>query len=176
MTIQKISPEAASTLITQGALLVDIRPADEHARLRIAQARHAPMTQLADGAGTQFDGTCAVIFYCRSGARTEMNAPLLQRCVAGDAYVLEGGLDAWQRAGLPVFADTRQPLELQRQVQIAAGGMVFIGTILGATVSTWFYALPGFIGAGLIFAGVTGFCGLARLLMKAPWNRKALTP
>lgn len=57
----------------------------------------------------------------------------------------------------------------------AAGAAVFAGTALGATLSPWFYALSGFIGAGLVFAGVSGFCGLARLLMKAPWNRRALS-
>lgn len=176
MSLKSISPEAAEALVAQGALMVDIRPADEHARARIAQARNAPVAQLDEGAGTQFEGARAVIFYCRSGARTQMNAPLLQRCVAGDAYVLDGGLDAWQRAGLPVFVDARKPLELQRQVQLGAGGMVLLGTVLGATVSPWFYLLSGFVGAGLMFAGATGFCGLARVLMKAPWNRKALAP
>ncbi|HUH87492.1 MAG TPA: rhodanese family protein, partial [Pusillimonas sp.] len=89
-------------------------------------------------------------------------------------YVLEGGLDAWKKAGLPVVVDTSQPLELQRQVQIAAGSMIVLGTVLGATVSPWFYLLAGFVGAGLVFAGVSGFCGLARVLMKMPWNRRTL--
>ncbi len=172
MSLKNLSPEAAGALLAQGAVLVDIRPADEHARMRIAQARHAPLAQLAQGA-VLFEGASAVIFHCRSGARTQMNAQLLQGCVACDAYALEGGLDAWMRAGLPVVTDARQPLELQRQVQIAAGAAVFAGTVLGAMVSPWFYVLPGFIGAGLVFAGITGFCGLARLLMKAPWNRRA---
>ena len=175
MTLKNLSPEAAGALLAQGAVLVDIRPADEHARMRIAQAHHAPLAQLAQGA-MRFEGATAVIFHCRSGGRTQMNAKLLEDCATCDAYALEGGLDAWKRAGLPVVSDARQPLELQRQVQIAAGTVVFAGTVLGATVSPWFYALPGFIGAGLVFAGATGFCGLARLLMKAPWNRRAFSP
>lgn len=83
-------------------------------------------------------------------------------------------MDAWKRAGLPVATSARQPLELQRQVQIAAGSLTLLGIMLGISVSPWFYALPAFVGAGLIFAGVSGFCGLARLLMKAPWNRRAI--
>ena len=85
--------------------------------------------------------------------------------------MVEGGLDAWKKAGLPVVADRRQPLELQRQVQIGAGSLAFLGTLLGLMVSPWFFGVPLFVGAGLITAGVTGFCGLARLLLHAPWNR-----
>ena len=174
MTLKTLSPDAAGALLAQGAVLVDIRSANEHARVRIAQARHIPLAKLAQGA-MRFEGASAVIFHCRSGARTLMNAQLLDGCAACDTYLLEGGLDAWKRAGLPIVTDARQPLELQRQVQIAAGAAVFAGTALGATLSPWFYALSGFIGAGLVFAGVSGFCGLARLLMKAPWNRRALS-
>ena len=103
-----------------------------------------------------------------------MNASALGACTTCDAYVLEGGLDAWKKAGLPVLADASQPLELQRQVQIAAGSLIVLGAVLGATVSPWFHALSGFVGAGLVFAGVSGFCGLARVLMRMPWNRNAL--
>ncbi|MFC6841098.1 YgaP family membrane protein [Xanthomonas theicola] len=63
-----------------------------------------------------------------------------------------------------------QPLERQRQVQIAAGTLAVLGTVLGAGVSPWFLLLSGFVGAGLVFAGVTGFCGLAHVLMRMPWN------
>ena len=171
MTLKSISPEAARTLLGQGAVLVDIRGADEYAREHIAQARHIPMQQLADGA-RPLDGAKAVIFHCRSGARTQANAQALQACTQCDAYILEGGLDAWKKAGLPVEVDKAQPLELQRQVQIAAGSIVLIGVILGAAASPWFYLLSAFVGAGLVFAGLSGFCGMARVLMKMPWNRQ----
>ncbi|MNZ39291.1 Inner membrane protein YgaP [compost metagenome] len=174
MALKPISPEMARLLIDQGAVLVDIRAADEHAREHIAAARCLPLEKLAQGM-TRFEATQAVIFHCRSGSRTRMNAVCLAACVACDTYVLEGGLDAWKRAGLPVVTDPRQPLELQRQVQIVAGSMVLTGAVLGAAVSPWFHLLSGFIGAGLVFAGVSGFCGLARVLRNAPWNRKATT-
>jgi hypothetical protein len=61
-----------------------------------------------------------------------------------------------------------------RQVQIAAGSMVVLGVVLGALVSPWLYLLAGFVGAGLVFAGITGTCGLARLLRVMPWNRGPL--
>ncbi len=97
---------------------------------------------------------------------------MLASCAADEAYILEGGLDAWKRAGLPVQIDPGQPLELSRQVQIVAGGLVLAGTIAGAWLSPWFLLLPGFVGAGLVFAGLSGFCGLARVLMRMPWNRR----
>jgi len=84
---------------------------------------------------------------------------------------MAGGLDAWRTAGLPVATDRRQPLELQRQVQIGAGTLALVGTVLGLLVSPWFFAVPLFVGAGLITAGMTGFCGMARILVHAPWNR-----
>ena len=173
MSLKPLSPQAAQTLLTQGALLVDIRGADEHARERIARAQHVPMERIT-GSGLPADGASAVIFHCRSGNRTQINAAALGACTTCDAYVLEGGLDAWKKAGLPVVTDASQPLELQRQVQIVAGSLIVLGAVLGATVSPWFHALSGFVGAGLVFAGASGFCGMARLLMLMPWNRKAL--
>lgn len=171
MSLKPLSPQTTRQYLDQGVLLVDIRSPDEYAREHIAQAHPIPMEQLAEGAAA-LQNAKAVIFHCRSGNRTQMSAQGLSACVTGEAYVLEGGLDAWKEAGLPVVVDTSQPLELQRQVQIAAGSMIVLGTVLGATVSSMFFMLPGFVGAGLVFAGVSGFCGLARLLMKMPWNRK----
>lgn len=174
MSMKTLAPQTAKALLDRSAaVLVDIRPPDEHARERIAQARCIPMDQL--GAAPLAPQGTAIIFHCRSGQRTRLHAQALQACMAGEeTYVLEGGLDGWKRAGLPVQRDASRPLELQRQVQIAAGAMVAAGTALGATASPWFYLLPGLIGCGLVFAGATGFCGLARVLMKMPWNRRAL--
>lgn len=174
MSVKSITPQAASQLIDSGALLIDIRAADEHAREHIAQALHIPLERLAERP-LPINNAAAVIFYCRSGNRTQMNAQTLAANTSCDAYVLTGGLDAWKKSGLPVITDASQPLELSRQVHIAAGSLIVLGTTLGATLNPWFYALSGFVGAGLVFAGLSGFCGLARVLMKMPWNRKALT-
>lgn len=59
-----------------------------------------------------------------------------------------------------------------RQVQIAAGALVLLGVILGYGVAPGFFLISGVVGAGLLFAGISGFCGMARLLMKMPWNRR----
>jgi rhodanese-related sulfurtransferase len=171
MTLQAITPEQAKALLDAGAVLVDVREADEHARSRVPGARHVPLSRIDD---VRLDaGGRPVIFHCRRGARTGANAPRLA-AKAGDAcetYVVAGGLEAWKRAGLPVAEDRSQPLEIQRQVQIGAGSLALVGTVLGVTVSPWFLAVPAFVGAGLTFAGLTGFCGMARLLVYMPWNK-----
>lgn len=172
MSLKTISPLQARQFAARGAVLADIRPTDEHLREHIPGSLRAPLGAPAP----DFSGAGQIVFYCRSGNRTRMNADALAACARGRAaYLLEGGLDAWKRAGLPVAADRSRPLELQRQVQIAAGSMVLLGVVLGTAVSPWFYLLSGFVGAGLVFAGVSGFCGLARVLMKMPWNRRAVT-
>jgi rhodanese-related sulfurtransferase len=171
MTLPTISPSEARRLLEDGATLVDIREADEHAREKAPSARHLPLSKL-DEADLDLHQGKPVIFHCRSGARTLAHAPRLA-AKAGDceAYVLDGGLDAWKRAGLPIATDRRQPLELQRQVQIGAGSLTLLGMLFGLLASPWFYAVPVLVGAGLITAGVTGFCGMAHLLMGAPWNK-----
>jgi O-antigen/teichoic acid export membrane protein len=75
------------------------------------------------------------------------------------------------RAGLPVRIDRSRPIEIQRQVQLAAGSLVLLGVVLGLTGHPAFYAVAGFVGAGLVFAGLTGWCGMAKLLGRMPWNR-----
>ena len=171
MSLPHISPAKAKELIDRGAVLVDIREFDEHARSRIPAARHAPLSRLER---LEFDSeTPAVIFHCRSGNRTAGNAARLSPCTDYDAFILDGGIDAWKKAGLPVAENKQQPIEIMRQVQIAAGSLVFLGTALGALAHPGFYAIAAFVGAGLVFAGVSGSCMMARLLALAPWNRRA---
>lgn len=174
--MKTISPQDAAALLRDGATLVDVREPDEHARARIPGARNLPLSRLEEAELAVHDGK-PVVFHCRSGARTAGNADRLgAKAGLCEAYIVEGGLDAWKQAGLPVATDRRQPLELMRQVQIAAGSLVVLGVLLGALVSPWLYALAGFVGAGLVFAGVTGTCGLANLLRLMPWNRVPALP
>jgi len=171
--MQTISPERAAELMRAGAVLVDIREVDEHARERIPGARHHALSRI-DADTPLRDGDDVVIFHCRSGARTKGNAPRIAATApACETYILEGGIDAWKKAGLPVAIDRSQPIDVMRQVQIAAGSLVLTGVVLGAAVHPGFYALAGFVGAGLVFAGATGFCGMARMLGAMPWNRRA---
>lgn len=168
MELDYVTPETAADLVKGGATLIDIRGLDEHKRERIAGAAHHPQPS---STSSPVSGN-ALIFHCKSGIRTRMSAPILGQVAAGRPwYVLEGGIDAWKRSGMPVIRDTFQPIELQRQVMIVAGSLILLGALLAAFASPYFIVLPLFIGAGLTFAGISGFCGMARLLMLAPWNR-----
>ncbi len=170
--LKTISPTEAARLLRSGpAILVDVREPDEHARERIPGALNLPLSRLEEAELAVQTGQ-PVVFHCRSGARTQgAFARLAAKAGGCEAFVVGGGLDAWKAAGLPVASDRRQPLELMRQVQIAAGGLVVLGVLLGTLVTPWAYGLAGFVGAGLVFAGVSGTCGMARLLRLMPWNR-----
>ncbi|PJK27464.1 rhodanese family protein [Minwuia thermotolerans] len=172
MHLKELTPEEARRLADKGAILVDIREADEVARENIPGARHAPLSGMGDAAA-RLDDAPAVIFFCRSGNRTRENSGQLRQLADAEAYVLQGGFDAWRKAGLPVNVDRRQPLPLMRQVQMAAGLLIVLGVALGYALSPWWFLLAGFVGAGLFQAGATGWCGMARLLGVMPWNRRS---
>ncbi|WP_428248449.1 rhodanese-like domain-containing protein [Ferrovibrio sp.] len=176
MTLQAISPDRLKTLMDAGqAVLIDIREPSEHAREHILGARLAPLSAF-DRHDFDRDKDKVAVFHCKSGNRTAMNVTRLAAAGFREAYILQGGLDAWRKAGLPLHENRDAPIDLMRQVQITAGSMVALGALLAWLVSPWFIALSGFVGAGLVFAGVTGFCGMARLLALMPWNRRFATP
>jgi rhodanese-related sulfurtransferase len=162
-SMTSISPERALELIRDGATLVDIRERDEYARERIDGARHHAVSIL-DREHPARPGDEVLIFHCKSGNRTPAGI---------ETYILDGGIDAWRKAGLPVIVDRKAPIPIMRQVQVVAGSFVVLGAVLGATVAPGFYLVSAFVGAGLVFAGITGFCGMARVLEIMPWNRRA---
>ncbi|MFB2578375.1 rhodanese family protein [Acinetobacter sp. c2-A9] len=176
MSIQTISTQDAVKLLQQGqskAVLVDIRGDDEHRRERIDGAISQPLDKLMcnalDGKAQHAD---TVIFHCKSGMRTEQAKQILaDKCPNQTVYILQNGLDGWKNAGQTTLLDHSQPIDIMRQVQIIAGSLVLLGVILGLTVNTAFFGLSAFVGAGLAFAGITGFCGMAKLLKFMPWNK-----
>ena len=168
-----LSPsEVAERLKAGTAHLVDIREADEVAREAIAGAASAPLSTF-EAVDLTLAPDSAVVFMCRTGQRTGANCNRLAARVAGEAFVLEGGLDAWNAAGLATTVNHSAPLEMMRQVQIGAGSLILVGSVLGLWVHPAFWALAAFVGVGLLTAGLTGFCGMARVLALAPWNQKA---
>jgi rhodanese-related sulfurtransferase len=169
VSIATISPAEAKRLIGKGATLIDIRGADEHARERIPGALNKPLDRLKtfDGGGEP------VIFHCRSGNRTAVNAAKLTTSTNCEAFIVEDGIEGWKAAGLQTTSDKSQPIEIIRQVQITAGSLVLLGVILSQLIAPGFIALSAFIGAGLVFAGVSGWCGMAKMLAVMPWNRRA---
>lgn len=177
MTIGTMTPQEAQARLAQGASLIDIRDADEYLREHIPHAHLAPLSTLEQsGLPDRLRGEL-VIFHCQSGKRTQNNAAKLQAIAApAEVWLLAGGIEGWKAAGLPVEEDTSQPLPLMRQVQIAAGGLTLLGVVLGFAINSGFFLLSGFVGAGLMFAGFSGFCGMARLLEIMPWNRRTQQP
>lgn len=175
--LKSIAPREAADLVRKGAVLIDIREDNERAREQIPGTVHRALSSieksgtLGAAAGAAHHKT--LIFHCRTGMRTQANAEALADAASCEAYILEGGLEAWKTAGLPVKFDRTQPIEIMRQVQIAAGSLVLLGVILGFTAHPAFFALSGAVGGGLVFAGVSGFCGMARLLALMPWNRRS---
>ena len=169
-SLTALSPHDVAARLSQGrAILIDVREPDEFAREHVAGSISAPLsgidqTRLGSSSET-------VIFTCRSGARTGANCDRLAARVEGAAFVMEGGLGAWKAEGLPVTQDRKAPLEMMRQVQIGAGGLMLLGVGLSLFVHPGFIALSAFVGAGLLVAGLTGFCGMAKLLAVMPWNR-----
>jgi len=172
MTIQTIDARQATRLMDEkGATLVDIREPMEHARENIPGAKLMPLSKFAPAC---FDKNGPpVIFHCQGGNRTAANADKLAGCGAPEIYILKAGIAGWKDAGFRTSLDRTKPIEIQRQVQIAAGSLVLLGLIL-AVVSPWFAALSAFVGAGLVFAGVSGWCGMAKVLAWMPWNRAAV--
>ncbi len=169
--LKSIDAQTAARMIEDGAVLVDIRDADERARVHIPGSEHRPLEAVRNQG---LPAGRPVIFHCRSGMRTKANEGTLCICPgAGDAdlYMLEGGLEAWRRAGFAVTENRRQPIELMRQVQITAGLLILLGMLLGWQVHPAFYGISAFVGAGLTYAGLSGSCMMARLLAMMPWNR-----
>lgn len=162
----------ARKLKSRELTLIDIREPDEFAREHIDGAVSLPLSRLEAG-HVALRGVTPVAFTCRTGMRTNSNCDRLAAHVGEPAFVLEGGLDGWKKAGLATNADRKAPLEIMRQVQITAGSIVVVGVALAATVNSAFIWLSGLIGVGLVFAGATGWCGMAKLLALMPWNRKA---
>jgi len=172
-TLHKLTPQEVQTRLSAGkAVLLDIREADEFARAHIPGAHSQPLSAW-EQAHLTVDPDADVIFTCRTGMRTAGACDRLAARVSGDAFVLDGGLDAWAKAGLPVSENKAAPMEINRQVQITAGLLILTGVVLGYSVSPLWFGLSGFIGAGLTFAGLSGTCGMARVLMLMPWNKAA---
>ena len=171
--LKTLPPSRVADLIRAGAaVLVDIRDPDEFARSHVKGALSRPLAAF-DRSALALPASKSVVFTCRSGMRTKAHSERLAATVAGEAFVLEGGLDGWTAAGLPVEASSKAPVEIMRQVQIGAGLLVLAGVVLGFAIHPAFFSLSAFVGAGLAFAGATGFCGMARLLALMPWNRAA---
>lgn len=155
------------------ARLVDVREPDEYRRAHVAEAELRPLASL-DPAALRPAAGRRLVLMCASGLRSGRAAEAA-RARGMEVYDLRGGLAAWKAAGLPVTGEAGAPLPIMRQVQIVAGGLVLLGFVLGSLIAPAWHLLSGLVGAGLVFAGVSGRCGMALLLARLPYNRVAAT-
>lgn len=154
--------------------LLDVRTPAEFAEIHVPGAVNVPLDQLTPAAVEQhFPSAATAPFYvlCRSGARATQAATQLIAAGIPHGVVVQGGTLAWKAAGFPVITGPRRVMSLERQVRIGAGSLVLLGLALGWWLHPAFLLLSAFVGAGLVFAGLTDWCGLGLLLAKAPWNR-----
>ncbi len=169
------APELAALLARDAGLtVIDVRTPAEFAALHATPARNLPLpdvTPAALAALGHADASRPVYVICQSGKRAESACSRLTSAGFARAVVVTGGTEAWAAAGLPVVRGSGNAIGLERQVRIGAGALVVLGVLLARTVHPNFLWLSAFVGAGLVFAGVTGFCGMGLLLAKAPWNR-----
>ena len=171
--IRSIDAQTLRSWIERGeAVVVDVREPDEHREAHLPGSICVPLSSFDPARVPNPEGK-RVVLHCRSGKRSTDAAGRLLACGWPEVTQLEGGLEAWKKAGLPVERTPGATISIQRQVQIAAGSLVVAGAALGYLVSSWFYLLSAFVGAGLVFAGVTNTCGMAVLLGKMPWNTRA---
>lgn len=164
-TLSRISPQEAKAKMEGGAALLDVREYPEWVESHIPGATLIP---LGDIKKQPHKGALApeVLVVCRTGKRATAAAQAIASVGAARPFVVEGGLDAWKNAGLPAQKAEGGPISMERQVRIGAGALVLLG-LLVPRLRVVSYFVP----CGLIFAGVSGTCGMASLLSKAPWNR-----
>lgn len=154
--------------------IVDVRSALEFSGDRIEGAWNIPLEEFEDRVGELATAKGQVVLTCSTGNRALMAAQILQRKKFNNFRVMDGGMTGWIKQGLP-YKKGRRVLSLMRQIQIGAGLLVLLGVILGTFVNPWLYGISAFVGVGLTVAGTTGFCGMALVLMRMPWNKVAPT-
>jgi rhodanese-related sulfurtransferase len=173
MSISTITPQGLADLIQAGGAveLIDVRTPVEYREVHVSGARNVPLDQLtAAWFAVGRSVTAPVYVICRSGSRGEQACRKFVAAGYANVVNVAGGTQAWDEAGLPVVRG-RKAVSLERQVRIAAGLLVLTGAVLGSFVSPYWIGLSAFVGAGLVFAGITDTCGMGMLLARMPWNR-----
>jgi rhodanese-related sulfurtransferase len=168
-----ISVEELKSLNQTDKIYVDVRSPAEYRSLRVQGAINLPLNTISCADVQKLIGdkqNPAIILLCGKGGRARKAAEILQ---AGsfNLLVVEGGTNACVDANLPIEKGSNSTISIERQVRIGAGSLVCIGLVLGHFINPNFYFLSAFIGAGLIFAGITDWCGMGLLIARAPWNK-----
>lgn len=173
--MRHISVDAFREVVSaeQGNVSVDFinvcTPAEYQER-HIKGVRNVPLDDIEKRAA-EFSGKSTVYIHCRSGNRGRQAIERLQRIgVTAELVNVEGGIEAWREAGFDTASFTNR-LPIMRQVLIAAGTLMLLGVVLSLAIDQSFIYLSAAVGAGLVFAGMTGWCGMSKLLAIMPWNK-----
>ncbi len=170
-----VTPERASALLAAGkAWIADVRETDEYRQQHIAGSVLCPTSLMGAEDFPPARPGQEMLVLCRSGTRAGHVAQALHALGRADVHVIQGGISAWAKDGLPVVTNVRAPLPIIRQVMVTVGTLVLAFVALGAFVHPLWLVGAGAMGAGLLFAGATGICAMASLLGRAPWNRSPL--
>ncbi|MGM3307332.1 rhodanese-like domain-containing protein [Anabaena sp. WFMT] len=170
--LQLVDAATVQKLIEQQKIqLIDVREPSEYTSEHISNAQLLPLSKFQPEQVSLTQGK-EIVIYCLSGNRSNQAAKKLLNAGFTEFKQLDGGITAWKQSGYPTQINKNAPISLMRQMQIVAGTLVFTGTVLGAFVSPWFLILTGFVGAGLVFAGVTNTCAMGMLLAKLPYNQQ----
>lgn len=151
--------------------LLDVRTPAEYETAHIRGAYNVPLdTPGEHSREIRASVPGPLVLVCQSGQRAHKAEQALRVAGLDNLLVLDGGMNAWSAAGLAVVRGAKK-MSLERQVRIAAGSIAAVGGLLAATLHPAFGWMAAFVGAGLVFAGVTDTCGMAMLLARLPYNR-----
>lgn len=170
MATQTTTPDKLQqALAGEGATLLDVRTPAEFREVHVRGATNVPLDRLTvDNAPQPTQGQPLYVI-CQKGGRGAKACEQLTAAGFSNVLNVEGGTEACVAAGLPVDRGQKS-ISLERQVRIAAGSLVVLGVAL-SYVHPAFLALPAFVGAGLVFAGITDTCGMGMVLSRMPWNQ-----
>ena len=176
--VQSISPRRLEELRNQGqeVELIDVRTPAEYRAGHVLGSKLVPLDELGpETLEGQLNNPGAghgdpLYLTCQSGYRAQQAADRLAAAGYRNLALIEGGTQAWEKAGLPMQR-CGNAISMERQVQITIGLLLILKVVFGFTVHELFFAATAFIGTGLIVAGTTRWCGMARLIALLPWNR-----
>jgi rhodanese-related sulfurtransferase len=174
-TIKTIPPQELEQLLKSGGPvdLIDVRMPTEYRQIHVQNARCIPLDSLDPRQVMRtrhLPAEAPLYIICHSGMRATKACEQFLAAGYHNVVCVEGGTSACEKAGLPVVRG-KKAVSLERQVRTIAGFLVLLGLALGVWLSPWGLLLSAFVGAGLVFAGITDRCGMAMMLAKLPWNR-----
>ena len=178
--VQNISVTDAAELLKKGdAVLIDVREPDEFKDEHIVYALSLPLSRLENGIKIlDLPQDKIILFQCLKGSRGQMACQKLNSmndCPNPIANV-EGGIQSWKDHKLPVVSNLEnkgiEGVSIFRQVQIAVGLLMVLFIVIGFMGVTVGFLVAGLLSTALLISGLTGWCGMAILLSKMPWNKR----